>query len=805
MQLTLETELLYELALRIGESADLGPMLNQFCGEMLRLVNGSGVAVCRVVESEENHWHESVVMALPRNLYDDPDYRAFKRLWRPVTLYAALAAQQELHPIVFEGEQALGYAFGLREFGILVLLRKKAQEPLSDSFLRGLIPLMQKLAGAARACMAKEQLVLERQRLRLATRSAGIGVWEWDVGRDRLLWDHQMLELHGLNSDEFGGSLDDWGRRMLPEDQVRITLTLLDAVEQEQHFVMEFRILRGGVVCHLRGHGEVLRNMHREPVRVIGVMSDITARKTMERDLRERVESESLVASLSARFVSVDIAGLDNEIEAALGVLGLLIRVDRSYVMLLNTEQSVAHCTHEWRASLRSPDQPSLDRISRQESPWLFARMQSRQMVTLNGMDGLPDTAVEERRWLGKLRIASMLAVPLWSGDTQLGMMILDNARERRDWTKEQIRLLRVAGDIMANALERQRKYQQLERSEARHRGLVAAIPDHIFRLSPDGQILDYISSEDGSLAPENVLGQSLGVFLSPEVRAVAFEKISHALEEGAVQILECEWGNHGAGSNVEIRMTPASGGEAIAIVRNIDERARLERMRNEFINDASHELRTPLTTITMMVDLLENSEDDIATVQQYWRVLKAELDRAHLLIEDLLAWGRLESGRLGIAVQPQDLREIVAQACEAVRPMAENKSVRIEVQFSDSVPEVMGNHYALLQVFVNLLNNAVKFTPEAGRVRVTLAEEGECVLAEIEDTGIGIPEDDLSQLFGRFFRASNAIAQDIPGSGMGLALVRGILEELRGHIEVSSELNRGTTFSVSLPGARIS
>lgn len=804
MHLALETELLFELSMHIGNSTELEPMLHQFSCEMLRLLNGSGAAVCRLSGSDSNQWSDSAVLMLPRNLQDDQDFIAFKKMWRPMGLYATLSELSDVQVVGFDGKQAVGYAFFLPQFGVLLLMRKRSQEPLSPTFLRALTPLMDKLAGAARACVANEQLVLERQRLRLATRSAGIGVWEWDIRRDNLFWDHQMLKLHGLRSEEFSGSLDDWGSRILPEDQVITTLHLLAALEHERHFVMEFRIWCRGTICHLRGHGEVFRDSEGEPVRVIGVMSDITARKTMEHKLRERVEFEGLVATLSARFVSVDIDDLDYEIESALGFIGPFIRVDRSYVMLLNADQDLIRCTHEWYVDTVASQRHCLQRITTHQLPWLLAQMQAREIVNVNDVDDLPEAAAAERRWLRQLGVESVLILPLWSANTLLGMMAFDSVLQSKVWTDEQIRLLRLVGDIVASALERQRKYQQLQWSEARHRRLVAAIPDRIFRLSPQGDILDYASGhQHGALMPTSasILGQSFCQFFDVKIHAMILQKIEHALQQPeAVQIMECQWTQNELTESVEIRMTPGSGGEVIAIVRNVDERARLERMRSEFINDASHELRTPLTTITMMVDLLEGGGDDPESEQQYWSVLKAELDRAHLLIEDLLAWGRLESGRLRIAVQPQDLAEVIAQARQSVQPMADNNAVTLDVVLPNAVPEVMGNHYALLQVFVNLLNNAVKFTPEGGSVHVTLAEAGERIVVTVQDTGIGIPEEDLPQLFGRFFRASNAVAADIPGSGMGLSLVRGILEEMEGRIDVSSVLHQGTTFTVSLP-----
>jgi PAS domain S-box-containing protein len=531
------------------------------------------------------------------------------------------------------------------------------------------------------------------------------------------------------------------------------------------------------------------------------IATDISERKAMEEDLRDRIEFENLIASLSTRFINLNPDSLDVEIERALGRIGAFSRVDRSYVFLFNDDHTLMHNTHEWCAEGIEPQKALLQEVETALLPWWMSCLERRESIHIPSVAGLPPEAAAEKAILESQGIQSLVVAPLLSANHLLGFMGFDAVRAAKIWSLESVALLRMVGDIFANALERQRIDQELRWSEARNRGLLNAIPDLMFRLNRQGEILDFTwgHQQNPGLDRETLLGTSISCFLEALAFSALLEKIQQALATNATQSLECPW-DFGQGPETgEIRLSVSGADEIIAIVRNVNERARLERMRTDFINDASHELRTPLTTIIMMVELLQGGGEEEET-REYWRVLKSELDRARLLIEDLLTLGRLESGRLNIAVKPLNIAGVIEQALHSVRLMADSQAIELVVNLPERLPDVLGNAYALLQVFVNLLNNAVKFTPVQGCVAISAAVADGEVIVTVSDSGIGIPETELPRLFERFFRASNALEHDIPGSGMGLYIIKGIIEELGGGITVQSALNQGTTFILRLP-----
>jgi PAS domain S-box-containing protein len=237
------------------------------------------------------------------------------------------------------------------------------------------------------------------------------------------------------------------------------------------------------------------------------------------------------------------------------------------------------------------------------------------------------------------------------------------------------------------------------------------------------------------------------------------------------------------------------------SIVRDITDRVKLEQMKSDFINRASHELRTPLTTAILMTELIREGGSD-EEVEEFWQILINELNRQKTLIDRLLIAGRLESNMLAIDPGPLELRPLIEEAVSSLMPLAKKSDIEIQVYFPDQVPLVFADAIGLQQVIINLTNNAVKFSPPGSSVRIEIGVYSGWVSMKITDQGMGIPEKELPNMFKRFYRARNVSLAEIPGSGLGLYLVKSIIDELGGDILVTSQEGVGTTFDVRLKTA---
>jgi signal transduction histidine kinase len=221
--------------------------------------------------------------------------------------------------------------------------------------------------------------------------------------------------------------------------------------------------------------------------------------------------------------------------------------------------------------------------------------------------------------------------------------------------------------------------------------------------------------------------------------------------------------------------------------------------MKSDFINRASHELRTPLTSAILMTELLQlgGTQEEMA---EYLSTLMRELTRQKNLINELLLAGRLESGKMQLESVSIDLIPVLKESAQAIKAMASLHNISIKLETSPSPMNVLGDAGGLSQVFTNLINNAVKFSPEGKTVEVVAVKgEGNEAYISITDHGLGIPSESIPHLFERFYRARNVTVAEIPGSGVGLYIVKSIVDELGGRIEVKSEVNHGTTFVVYL------
>ena len=250
-----------------------------------------------------------------------------------------------------------------------------------------------------------------------------------------------------------------------------------------------------------------------------------------------------------------------------------------------------------------------------------------------------------------------------------------------------------------------------------------------------------------------------------------------------------------------------STGGETgiILAVRDITEHRSLERAKTAFVSDVSHELRTPLTTIQSAVGLLERARERLDPLEhRALELADGELRRIRVMVEELLTLAQLDAWQYQLEVGPTDMSRIVQTALESVEAKAERFG--IEVHFDAAAEHrCVCDAQKLYQVFLNLLDNAIKYSDPGDRVDIRIAEDPLALTVEVSDTGVGIPEEDLGQLFERFYRVDKDRSRATGGSGLGLAISRQIIEMHGGEISVESEVGKGSTFRVRLPKTPIS
>jgi len=229
------------------------------------------------------------------------------------------------------------------------------------------------------------------------------------------------------------------------------------------------------------------------------------------------------------------------------------------------------------------------------------------------------------------------------------------------------------------------------------------------------------------------------------------------------------------------------------------DELRELDELKTRFLATVSHELRSPLTSIVSYAELIREENVLPPVSSRFLDVISRNAERITKLVGDLLLLSRIEAGIIPLELAPLSVAEVITEAVQAAVPGAADKGVALDGAAPDG-PPVLADRARLVQMIDNLIANAVKFTDEGGRVRVTAAADGPDWRIDVQDSGIGIPPDDIAHLFDRFFRASNASAAGRPGSGLGLSIVKEVAELHGGRVEVTSTLGSGTTVHLYLP-----
>jgi two-component system phosphate regulon sensor histidine kinase PhoR len=246
----------------------------------------------------------------------------------------------------------------------------------------------------------------------------------------------------------------------------------------------------------------------------------------------------------------------------------------------------------------------------------------------------------------------------------------------------------------------------------------------------------------------------------------------------------------------------PSSHG-AVAVLRDVGREKALQRRNAEFVSAVSHEMKTPLAGIKAYVELLVDGDaEDDQTREEFLRVINGQADRLQRLVENMLNLARIEAGVVNVTKKARSLNELLEEAAHVVQPAAEAKHIELFTDLSPLYLGVLADRDMLLQSAINLMSNAIKYTPEHGRVTLRSRLAGDEVVFEVEDTGVGLSEEDCQRVFDKFYRVKKDKTM-ASGTGLGLPLAKHIVEDVHGgRLEVHSVLGTGSTFSVTLPNA---
>lgn len=238
-----------------------------------------------------------------------------------------------------------------------------------------------------------------------------------------------------------------------------------------------------------------------------------------------------------------------------------------------------------------------------------------------------------------------------------------------------------------------------------------------------------------------------------------------------------------------------------IAVLQDITEQEKLEKMRKDFVANVSHEMRTPITSIKSYTEtLLDGALEDRETTEQFLSIINAEADRMTNLVKDLLQLSRIDSQQMQWSFERISFLQLVKSTVEKLDIEARQKKQTLECYAIGEIPEITADYGRIEQVVQNIVNNAIKYTQENGKISVYIGKTANEVYVKVADNGIGIPEQDLPRIFERFYRVDKARSREMGGTGLGLSIAKDIVEAHSGTITIASQLGKGTEVTIRLP-----
>ncbi len=555
-------------------------------------------------------------------------------------------------------------------------------------------------------------------------------------------------------------------------------------------------------------------NLTEDGTIIQGTLIDITERKRTEAALQRRDDILAAVGFAAEQLLRA--SDWRESIQRVLARLGAGAAVSRVYIFenhrgangeLLTSQR------YEWSAPGIAAQ---LDNPQLQNFPWEaggFARWAKTLSQGQHIQGHVRDFPQSERAVLEAQAIKSLVAFPIFVKQDWWGFIGFDECLAEREWHQTELEALRTAADAIGATIQRQhaeevlqRSQEQLRASEERYRDLIEHANDAIYTLDVHGRFTSF------NRKAEEITGYKLGEVLGRPYTLLIRGLERHKARRAFVKNLR------GEANTTELTITRKDGQTAIlelssrpiwregrisgiqGIARDITEKKALERLQQEFVSTVSHELRTPLTSIKGYVDLVLAGDAGPLTPEQaeFLKIVAQNTTRLTSLINDLLDIQKLETGRIEFEFGEVSLSELLRELAQAMRLQAAEKDLSFSVELEPALT-VRGDRERLAQVFNNLLSNAIKYTP-AGGVTLRARRTGHSVAVSVSDTGIGLSEKDLQKLFQKFYRSDNPYVRKAGGTGLGLAISKAILERHGGTIEVSSQPDQGSTFTVWLP-----
>jgi two-component system, OmpR family, phosphate regulon sensor histidine kinase PhoR len=369
----------------------------------------------------------------------------------------------------------------------------------------------------------------------------------------------------------------------------------------------------------------------------------------------------------------------------------------------------------------------------------------------------------------------------------------VDNRTVRLAFSERDIELLQALAEYAVVALENARLYSELLQEHSKSTAILTNISDGVIVLNEEKQAI--FANQVVMIAyqlPENM------TFPRPIKEVIDSEELDALLDTPLALVLERVELIAPDGRIFGVQVTVIKGVGKVITMHDITYLKKMDRLKSEFVSTVSHDLRSPLTAILGYAELIERAGPVTEMQKDFIRRVHASVMHITQLVNDLLNLGRIEAG-FDNRRESVDLNQIVRYTVDNIRSQATEKDVRLVTELVDNLPILFINPLQIRQLMDNLVDNALKYTPSGGKVTIRVMVQESQMIVQVQDTGLGIPQEEIPFVFDKFYRATNTNS-DITGTGLGLAIVKSVVDAHQGRIWVDSNPGHGSCFTVVLP-----
>jgi PAS domain S-box-containing protein len=576
-------------------------------------------------------------------------------------------------------------------------------------------------------------------------------------------------------------------------------------------------------------HATVLNNQQGEQSGVTCIIRDRTHRRQQEDIIRQQVKLQEILIKISSVYINVNLKEVESTIQNSLQELGKFVGADRAYIFDYDFTDNSASNTYEWCEENIAPEIANLQRIPLKKLPYFLAKHTKGEEFYIGDVSALSDVEGENiKAILEPQGIKSIISIPMINADKLMGFVGFDSIKERHTYSDKEKNLLVVFSQMLVNVGERKRSESVLIQQEEKYRNIISNMNLGIIEVDKEEniQFANQSFSNISGYTIDELLTMKATIFLeSADDKKLLDEKL-HNRELGIYDSYELAVKN----KQGEERWWFVSGAPnyndnneligSIGIHLDITEQKKLEQQLEQaiivaekaskakevFLANMSHEIRTPLNVITGMVRELGK---EALTERQISYVAHSETAAHHLLtiINNILDMSKIEAGEFELDNKNFSISSVASDVRSILYSRAIDKNIELRIMESSEIKRsLIGDAGRLRQILINLVGNALKFT-DKGYVELKISVKNsnnyfQCLLFEVNDSGIGMSEEYIQKLFDKFSQEDGASNRRFEGTGLGMSITKELIQLMGGNIQAKSRKGIGTqvSFELNLP-----